>query len=658
MNIPKLGLSFTYIAKVQAALPRVQLAFSQRNDVHIAPLGLAFSQRNEVGAIRLGLSFGQITPAQYKRNIRFNGSHAIGIGDFDIRVRIGGQIVPMCELAETMTIKHGENESYVCQFVLLKQRDRKQPAPIDPYAWYAKSIVIDVVHDGGTIRLYSGKVDNMGVNLLSGKFEVTCTDRREQRINSLFGSKIKSIGYTSVSAHGNFFETPAQELAKRLETVPASFDFDAHGTPYLNSWFEKAAADFTVTPCMIYQREPRITLASVGGVLNQVTYTVRLNYTRFLQRSLTYRYDSGLNVCLYARYRNLVGVQGIADAVAQTGWHLTTFDFEQLERSGWYPCGGTKPMGWMRDYVERTSANGKQTSKTRIKFDSVRNGTFSMIKRWTQPLSEVHTYVVRDGASIGRYELSAEELSYDIKDLDVNTDGWENGLSPHANGVKKVEATGNRFQSEWVDPTPRRAGLKFSLAPNGDWVAHTAISGDLDATLKVAYHTARCKIWASHRQNTAEFQLKFLPTASIFQTHQVEHSHFSGKVKVSALEHSFDFKKKRGQTNLTYRFFQNAEGENTSLLAGAKTEWAYPRYQNVFNLGRVELGKDEVLSERHEGMIYRLDFINAYRVPLYNPEVFRINTPAIEAQSTDAVEKKEQHRYSVNAPNTPIQMRI
>ena len=106
---------------------------------------------------------------------RFAGKHAIGIGDFNVIVRIGGEDVPMCELAETMKITHGENENYRCEFVLRKNRPNGTPQRIDPYQWHTKAITVHLRHEHGEQILYRGVVDGIKLNALKGTLSVKWT---------------------------------------------------------------------------------------------------------------------------------------------------------------------------------------------------------------------------------------------------------------------------------------------------------------------------------------------------------------------------------------------------------------------------------------------------------------------------------------------------
>lgn len=189
---------------------------------------------------------------------RFAGKHAIGIGDFNVVVRIGNQDVPMCELAETMTITHGENENYRCEFVLRKNRPNGTPKRIDPYQWHTKAVTVHLRHEHGEQILYRGVVDGIQLNALKGTLSVKCSDRRERMINALPWATIRGIGYTSKAIHGEFADK-LDELTKRLETVPASFEFDLNQTGFAfyrthGFGFARPRVNHFAQPCRIREK--------------------------------------------------------------------------------------------------------------------------------------------------------------------------------------------------------------------------------------------------------------------------------------------------------------------------------------------------------------------------------------------------------------------
>lgn len=585
--------------------------------------------------------------AYHAAPLRFAGQHTANLGDWDLRIAIDGNVIDMCHLAETLTIAHGENESYVANFTMLPERERKQ---IDPYVWYTKKIEIDVIHAAGSLRVFTGIVDKMGVNVLKGRFEIHCSDRRERQINALPAHIIRAIGYTSKSAHGERFDSLVDELEKRLATVPASFEFDAYGTPYLTAWREKAVADFVLMPCMIYQTEPMVTLAGAGDVLNQVKATVEFAYGRLRQRSITYSYDSEQNPCNYALYQRIASIEDIKDAADQTDWKLWGYNFNNVERSGWYDCGGTRRMGWIRDYVARD-----EDGATRRKFASVKNGTFEMVKRWQQNVGAKYVLTLNNAASASRYEFNAQDnISFTVNS-EQDAQAWLD-YDPHEKGLDYDEGA-----ESWHFPLSRQPvmkGVDFIRASNGDWVANLTGIHDLTDTLRVAWHTAYTTLLASHRQNTVELTAKFLPEIDLRHTHEIVHSHIQGRCKVQHFEHEIDFRAKRAKTRIRYAFFQNAADTDalTEFVQPAPPREHYVSYIKRYQLGKKEIDERADASQAY-GMVYRYR-IGADGRKRYTPVHFAIYAPEIEAVSTDTAQEAGDYTYEVGIFNTDLVLRI
>lgn len=667
----------------------LQLAFAQSQPIAGSLLDLAFAQQSTLVGSLIGLAFSQNRPLtgsllQYgftqhhaTRKFKFKGSQTQGFGDFDIAVYIGGAAVPMCQFAQSMTISHGENESYLCQFVIRPKRDRKLPREIDLYRWYAQPIVVQAVSASETVQLYQGIVDSVDYDM-QGALTIQCSDRREQQINALPHSTIAAIGYTSKAAHGDKFDTQKDELDKRLSTIPASFEFDAYGTPYLTPWQPKAVADAVLSPCVIYKREPKLSLASVGGVTNAVEVEVSLQHTRLLQRSHIISMDLGIGVCEYAKFGQLPDLNEINSAVNETGWTMWGFSLERVARTGWYNCDG-RQMAWYRDGNARQyDDNGKLVSKSKLFNSDVVSGEIEMIKRWTQNIAQTIKLRVENRASIARYQEVKQGISFNVnveppKELD-----WDTADNPHADKVQYEASSQNRLNYPFFRQGNFPRIAHFQAASNGDWYADFSDSGgEWARTLQVAYHTAYTLILAAHRQNTVELEVKFMPHLDLRHTHEIQHPLFTGKAKVSHFTHTFNFETKLGQTAVQYRFFQNAENEPyTPFRQPENPAQTFPAYTSRSSVGKVLLpkgGEDEIagsmmggdlelgMSRYRYGMIYQRvngAIVQGKEVEKYQALVLRFKAPDIEAASTDTRTLERKLTYSVGVPNDAISVRI
>lgn len=491
--------------------------------------GLAFAGSGRQSGRLAGLAF----ETGLRRHLPFG--QAADIGAYALRVRIGGRDIDVCRLMAQMEISHAENQSYLCDFRL-----REDAGEVDVYRWHGKPVEVEVLHAGGSVRIYTGVADISAFHFPRRR-TVSCSDRRMLQINRLPPAVVRSVGYTSVSAHGRFKDL-AEEMAARLETVPASFEFDAYGTGYLTAWQPKAVADRTVGRCDVYRREPQLSVLPVGRVLNRVNIRLASQFSRLWQRDVRFSFDSGYHVCVYHWFGLPPAVADMKAAIERAGWAWSDWQSTGLEKGGVYQCGKTP---WLWSPVSRKVLGKKDPASTSIADVSAvsvqdftdyyaRSASWSASRRWTQNVDEIYALSLQNAASIGRYGELAEDLHYTVRH-EMRDDEW------------------GRDYRDAQAPPPH-----FRQAANGDRYADLADADELRDTVQVAYWTAYTKMLASHRENTLELQVKFLPDIDLRHTHRIDLDYFQGRAKVAGFVHRIDFVRKTGRTDVRYKFFQNA----------------------------------------------------------------------------------------------------
>lgn len=641
-----LGLGFSQYDGLSGSL--IDLAFGQVAKLSGNLLDLSFITQKSLSNQLLDVSFSQIS-GSLKR--RFNGEQTINFGDFDVFVVIDGLTVPMCDLAQGMTIERGENQSAILDFVLRPAACRE----IDLFAWYGKKITVDVQTDRETVRLFTGFVDKNTPNPLKGLASLRCSERREQTINKLPKSTIEAIGYVSGS---ETFETQKDELDARLNTVPASFEILPNGETKLTDWLPKENPDFVMSRCNIYQRDFTLELNEIGGMTNVVEATVTVDYPRLLQRSVFVNFNNGLNVCNYGRYQQLPDLNEFLAAIRQTGWDLGGFDCERTEKSGFYNCGGTTPVAWLREpmTIERNDEQGT-TIITRIRNLDVKTGTFELVKRWQQSIRHEFKLSVISRESVAIFGENTVNSSYSVNN-ETNGIEWQ-GLGWHNQKLRYEITTADRMS--WLPFAKNRAPVLdkylFQQSNFGDWFCDVLPENDkIRAALRVAYHAAYTQILRAHRQ-TVSLSCKFAPHVDLTQTHEIQHSQFSGSAKVSKITHVFDFNKKLGHTALAYQFFYLHGKKQREYTPFAEPTRNIPPTQPFSAwlppLGRVELEKDETLADDKAGMIYRFVTLSA-GVKLFNPIELVVTTPEIEKKSTETLEFQQDVSLDVNVFDSKI----
>nr|WP_244773083.1 hypothetical protein [Alysiella crassa]UOP06515.1 hypothetical protein LVJ80_12265 [Alysiella crassa] len=630
------------LTKISGSLNAV--AVSQTIPISGAMVGVSVNQAARMPRTAFRLGLGQALP----RKRRFLGSETIGIsGDYDVQMVVNGLTFDMCELTDKIVITHGENEAYTCQFVIQKPINPRSldGVEVDLYQWYGRKMTVNVVHSGGTLRIYHGTITSAQPEFATGKIYLSATDYRQRLIDTLPAQTVRAIGYTSKSAHGEFLKL-SDELGRRMETIPASFEFDVYGRGYVNWWLPENPTH-TMDNCMIYYRQPTARLAQVGEVVNRVNVELTAQTQRLLQRVLQYNYQVGIDVCNYTRYGQLPDLEEFNQAVSQTGWALWGFDFERVKPSGVYSC----PQGRLmhrRDSVSATAnSNGAYDRISRVRNLDVVSGRFEMVRRWVQNIGYRYDLTFENAASIARYGVFSDALSYNVPSRENELDGWTADFSPHRDGVKyQIDV-----MDELIAPfhtKPHFQKTAFTLAENGDWYADFNQDVDeLNKTLEVAYHTARTKIWASHRQNTIDLQVKFMPHLSLKHSHRIDFKHIQTVAKVAHFSHEIDLKNGLSSTSIQYRFFQNGAHDTRFRLPELEQpEFSFPRYSKNLQLGRTELPRGTEVNDGHFGVIYR-----QATARLYDAIGMRIYAPEIEPASTDSVEFTQAQTHEIGIPN-------
>lgn len=639
-----LSLSFSSLPPVAVNL--LHLGFAQNTHFSGSLLDLGFAQTQAVSGSLLDLSF-EVSPLPEHR-FHFRGSQTQGFGDFDVKLFLGGRMINACHIAETLSIQRGENESSLCEFVLLPPRKRKKPKPIDLFQWYQQRVQVYVVSARENVLIFNGVVDDVDFTMLKGRLRFRCSDRREDGFAELSPSFVKKIGYTSKSAHGDSFASVKDEVETRLQTVPASLERNLSGKMTLTNW-QGGSMSHRISPCAIYQREPELSLVEVGGVLGTVAVTLNLDYTRLLERRITLNIDGGLGICEYGQYQGLIKLEDVASAIAQTGWALGSFQAERVEPNGWYTCPGGR-FAWLRDVATinstKTDEDGKEssnardiTSITRRLDTHIKSGSFNVAKRWQQKIRESYRITFSSGAPSAR----REEISFDVSLSLPENLTWK-AESVHEKGLR-YDYDQRTFFYRQPNVVSFPKSFVWRQSEFGDFFADLVDeSHEFRKTEKVALETVRTMILASHR-NRIQFEMKFLPTASIQQKHHITHSHFVGYGKVCALRHQFDFQKGLASSELTYAFLKKfGNGGPSYRLIERETLPTFPFAKGV-RFGRVEIGeKTEIDDTRHVGVIYR----NVSNTKLFYLEKLTVRTPEIEANSTENREVVREFDYGMD----------
>lgn len=198
--------------------------------------------------------------------------------NYDCDIFIGGYQVLKSQICDTISIVHSEGGASSCTFSLLALAGVQ-----DLNVYRGQPLYVNLRDSTGTYRAFTGFVNIPALDFLQKKIKFTCTDRRETQINAFPYLLVRLIGQYSNEVFG-VPKDQADELNKRLSTIPASFDFDNYGNPALTYWAPKTTADFTLAGNKLYYETPTVTYTDGEKVVNTINLTVGYRYQRLHQQ--------------------------------------------------------------------------------------------------------------------------------------------------------------------------------------------------------------------------------------------------------------------------------------------------------------------------------------------------------------------------------------
>lgn len=412
-----------------------------------------------------------------------------------------------------------------------------------------KPITCDVQTADGMFRIFTGKVDVPSVDLIEKKITLSCTDNREELINSQLGAVVSTIGYWSPV----IFSTPKdvyEQLEQRLTTVPVAVDFDPYGNYTITSKRAKATADFVLTgasPTGVRYREPQVEYTSRAKLTNRITINFQYRFARLHHMEKHFSWTSPLasNWCLFLQGGYTLASRAmIEQAVLSAGWPVRgEINYTPVPQSGWY-CGG---IAWSTVSLKGTSlpkldssgnpitdANGNQVMETRITGGVDYGPTFAngaqwdATTRWAQTVIEEYTLVVQAPQSIAQYGPVDAANQYSSEDT-TDTSSWE-----------KYEAYNNPYNQEvnsyFIDTATSRSALNGAIV--------------------TAVNIAKTTILNLHRDTRVIVNRFLWPQIDLKHTVEIDASITNGgaleaRGKVFSIVHTLDCGSGEGITNVT-----------------------------------------------------------------------------------------------------------
>lgn len=495
---------------------------------------------------------------------------------WDVALNINGSKIPNTQISGNIKIQRIENEAASMMFVLYPQHG----TTLDLRGYEGKPVYCNITTSDGLFRAYTGVISTVDVDFNSRMISFICTDNRDQKVNSAYGSYIKGIGYYDNSQRAL---NPAEELSQRLETVMYAFDFDASGNPALTSLYAKSSPDYTFTSSQVSYdagRDPKVTLATRSRLVNTVFIDYKYRYKRMHHAECTYTWVlNATNIEFLTEGISVPRRDVIEAAVSGTGWPLRgDIGYTPVLPAGFYNvnAGGQVyhvGVSWTQatyavGNATTTDSNGNtvnvvddngnvvkkalMTSATDYSNLLCFGAAFTLSKQYSQDISENYTLTVVAQDSVNRFGVVSQSQSGGV-DSQYDDSGWNDYKfykSPPTD-VPLVYEPHNRSYY-WNETT------SLAAYQNGIYTA-----------LNRAYTTIR----KSHRENRASFstpkvkpQLQLSNTIYL-NTTSAEDVTIQAKGKVYSITHYLSPQTTESYTTVELAISVNAGGSSPTAIS-------------------------------------------------------------------------------------------
>lgn len=509
---------------------------------------------------------------------------------WDCEVIVGGYRITTDLVAKQnglhgkMTISVNENQSRTATFTIIPPE-----ASIDPQQFQGQQVIINMREAStGWYKVFTGWVDVPEIDFLQRKVTFICTDRRADRIIKLGSEYVNSIGSYSEDVFGRA-QDKADELDKRLETVPSTVDFDNYGNVKFTPWRSKTVADFTLGNSDVFYSNVNVRYTNRAKTINRINLTLNYNYERLHQQVVGFTWteadytpnSQGLQNWFNNGKGSFAGKETIKAAASQGAWKLLNMSFVDLwpaqsvplgEGFGvWQPNqvyeetkGREQFLGYLKDnngdfvtagspaklvpiYEPVLDANGKQIQDVirRVITDTSSHlcigASWTSARRFTQTVTEKYQVQITAPQLISKFGAIDSYDQVDITD-EFDSSYWENS--------DVVSLTNENF---FIDKDTQR--YRYLQA------------------MQVMLNRARTNLLKVSRDVVVNFRTKFLkPQLDLYHTVEIDvddklpsdsgDPHFNAKGKIGSYQHVIDFDSTEAYTDVTL-YLSKADGSTT-----------------------------------------------------------------------------------------------
>lgn len=612
------------------------LSFIQTETETVSGCLLSFNQSETQSVSGCLLSFRQrefMPPEKWQ----FNG---LSGEPYNISVFIDGVEIDECQLKDTIEISLAVNSAKTAKLTINANCDNNNQ--IDLYKYAGKMIEIYYLSKTRYILLYRGMVAIQKINIDNKHFNLTCTDEKINKINDLTENQLNNIGYYSEYLFNEEL-TKEQIFSKRMESTPQDYYFDNNGNFVLTAWQPKNTPDLYIEQCPIFANSFSYSVLNLGEIVNKIKILFQFNYNRQIQRDLKMEYNPMFVSTGFNAFLRFVGqhhfipvppVNSVITAANSAGWVVGDFRYNTIPS-----LANTGLVIHNKD-------------------DYAMYASWIASKRWVQNVQEENTITLKNADSIAFFGEKSEEINYSmrLKD-DENSSNWASDYQCYfrPNGVQVANGD-----------------LIIDLSQNKQQ--------DYNKAMLYALNVAKTKMLNSHFGNECSFDYVLLPDIELKHTIGLNTAALQGNLRVQAITHILDLKKRLGVSKITAKWFKGFSGDSVYIpqrpvIPVAQRANAQTRFGNIV-LKKYSAGIQQSFSDAVGDSIKPSDYciakdgldnlygyvmeefilnqVVAATVGKVSAVKFAVKTPEIEKQSTDAVTATSENEQNISIPNTAI----
>lgn len=473
---------------------------------------------------------------------------------------LGNSAVSDSVLCDEITLSKTENNAAEMTFTI-----KLGSGVVDPTKWVGKRAqLVMLTEQWGSTNMFSGYVNIPEVDILKKKIRFICSDNRRERMMSQtqITSIIRHTGYYSEEQFGVAADL-AEEIEKRLSTIPYALDVDNNGICRITDIRTKATNDFIFTNNDVYRedgRDPQVTLPQRTDIVNKIIVRGQYRYLRGYHREVTFRWTATYanNPCDFlAHGYSVASREMVYNAASSIGWPIRgQIAYTPVLAAGFYRCNGGL-IAWATAHFTssrsvpqtvniRTSDGQLETvtktdPKGNILYQAVPTGVVDTggalcfgaqwiaTKRWTQSITEDYTFTVSNADSISQYGLVEQDTRISAES---NFDGsvWEN-YNAWRGRPTKYPVHDINDKCYYVNFDTNKSGWNLAVL--------------------IGINQAYTSIIRAHRATRVVFETKLNNFIDLFHTCYVNCTKLQARGKVYSLNHVMDINTGYASTQVT-----------------------------------------------------------------------------------------------------------